>query len=109
MTTSKAHELLAARDPFTGRGAFPHDVTLDGGPDAWPACATAACRLAGGLEDAQTDADLDELLEHYEALTSMGVKTDGELEGETLLVLNELMEWGEQAEREMAAAALPAG
>lgn len=101
MTTLEAHAAFAARDAWTGRDAFPHDVTLDGGTDAWPAAATAACVLAGGLDGAQTDSDLDELLQHFDSLVSMGIKTDDDLEAETLVVLNELMEWGEKAEREL--------
>jgi hypothetical protein len=104
MTTLQAHEHFARRDPWTGRSAFPVDATLDGGPDAWPAAATAACVLAGGLESAQDDSDLDELLEHFESLVNMGVTDDAKLEAETLLVLDELMRWGDEMERELATA-----
>lgn len=104
MTILEAHAAFAQRDPFTGRDAFPHDVTLEGGMDAWPACATAACVLAGGLEGAEDDDDLDELLGHFESLVNMGVTSDEKLEQETCRVLGELMRWGEQTEKELATA-----
>ncbi len=41
--------------------------------DAWSEAATAAVMLAGYLDDAVTDADLDEALQHFQLLSSAEV------------------------------------
>lgn len=73
--------LLHALERFTRRpvearaDALDCDVKLFGA-DAWPEAATAAVMLAGYLDDALTDADLDEALAHLQTLHSAGVVDD---------------------------------
>jgi hypothetical protein len=56
-------------------------------------------QLAGCLDDAITDADLDEGLEHFQYLLSDGIVTQDQWHAEMLEVIDAVMEWGERQER----------
>jgi|GEM_PF-4454282 len=91
-----AHEMLAKRQD---RSALDCDVSLNcplGPCDAWPAAATAAVALSGCLEDAATDADLDEGLAHFQYLWTDGIVTQEQWDAEMIAVIDAVMEWGEQ-------------
>jgi hypothetical protein len=90
-----AHELFCQR---TSRDALPGDCLLNvngNQVDAWPAAAVAACDLAGCLEDAQTDADLDDGLAHFQTLLSAEIVTGEQWREEIGRVVAALMEWGD--------------
>lgn len=99
MTTLKAHELLGRRDPKTGRAAFAYETTLPDGTDCWPAAATAACVLAGGVEEARDDSDLDELLGRFAVLQEIGSVTNDDLARAAMAVVEELLRWGAAVDR----------
>ena len=77
------------------RSIFPAKVIFETMPslDAWPACCVAMCDLAGCLEDAQSEEDLDEGVKHYEALVGSDVMDTSRLEGEVIAVIEAVMEW----------------
>jgi hypothetical protein len=98
MTVLEAHELFAMR---TDRSIFPHEVRIGGSnADVWPAVATAAVDLAGYLDDAETNEDLDEGIRQFESYCSMGVLHDNQLEPATLDVIRQLLEWGDAQSQE---------
>src|SRR5688500_3673342 len=95
MTTLEAHEFFARRG--SNHDIFPHDVKLRGYPGCaiWPAVRVAAGGLAGHLDRAQVDKDLDAGVEAYERYVSMGCVSDDALEEATVDVIGHLLEWGE--------------
>jgi hypothetical protein len=99
MTTLEAHEYFARRG--SDHDIFPHDVKLRGYPgcDIWPAACVAAVGLAGHLNEALVDKDLDAGIDAYERYVSMGCLNDDALEEATLDVIGQLLEWGESQER----------
>jgi hypothetical protein len=109
MTILRAHERFASRKD---RSIFPHSVSLRGYSqlDVWPAVATAAVSCAGHLEDATTDEDLDAGIRAYESYVEMGSLDDEQLEGATMAVIQELLDWGDKLNpgRLLEAAAYPA-
>lgn len=80
------------------RSALPADIEVNG-LDAWPSGAVAAVELAGHLDDATTDADLDAGLEHFSTLLSMGVMDDDQWKAVAFEILDDLMRWGEETDR----------
>jgi hypothetical protein len=99
MTTLEAHEYFARRG--SDHDIFPYDVKLRGYPgcDIWPAACVAAVGLAGHLNEALVDKDLDAGIDAYERYVSMGFLNDDALEEATLDVIGQLLEWGESQER----------
>jgi hypothetical protein len=55
------------------RSLFPVRLVNERGWDPWPLYVAAACSLSGGLDDARTDADLDDAFRHFETLLNIGV------------------------------------
>jgi predicted protein tyrosine phosphatase len=93
MDSLTAHALLCQR---LDRSALPCHCLI-GGMDAWPAAATAAVALAGYLDDAQSDQDLDDGLEHFQTLCRIGGIIDAESwQRETGNVIAQLMAWGDK-------------
>lgn len=104
MTALEAHAMFSKRKD---RSILPYQVHLAGCPgmDIWPAVATAAVSLAGCLESAETEEDLDEGIGHYETcVENIGCLDDEHLQEATLAVLGELLEWGEREEARRATA-----
>lgn len=71
-------EILTALEMFERRPLESREDVLDvsvsiHGGDAWSEAATAAVMLAGFLDDALTDADLDEGCAHFQSLHSAGI------------------------------------
>lgn len=73
MTVYEAFLRLGARPVESREDVFDIEVTLPDGDDLWPEAAVAAVSLAGWLEDAETDADLDEGLVHFQMCHSAEV------------------------------------
>lgn len=69
MTVYEAFLKLQARPVESRADVFDVEVTLRG-EDYWPEAAVAAVSLAGYLEDAKDDSDLDEALRHFQMLHS---------------------------------------
>jgi hypothetical protein len=93
MDSLTAHALFCQR---TDRSALPADCTIEG-MDAWPAAATAAVAMAGYLDDAQSDQDLDDGLEHFQTLCRIGGIIDADTwRHETGCVIAQLMAWGDR-------------
>lgn len=65
--------------------------------DIWPAFTTALASLSGGLDDATSEQELDELVEHGASLLRLKIVTCEDARDETEEVLIELMQWGEEA------------
>ena len=95
MRRMEAHERFTNR---SDRSALPADFTIDGA-DVWPAAATAAVELAGYLEDATDDADLDAGLEHFESLFSMEIITEETWTQTAFEILRDLMAFGQEIDR----------
>ena len=72
MTVFDAFLRLGARPIESRADVFDVEVSLHG-EDYWPEAATAAVSLAGCLDDAKTDADLDEGLRHFQTLHSIEI------------------------------------
>ena len=70
--------------------------------DCWPAAATAAVMLAGCLEDACTDADLDEALDHFGYLVRDGIVDAPAWKERTAEVIDAVLAWGWERERAAA-------
>lgn len=98
MTKLEAHARLAARED---RSVFDGEVFAhtDAGQtvDIWPAFTTALASLSGGLDDATSGQDLDELVEHGASLLRLQIVTCENVRDETEEVLVELMQWGDEA------------
>jgi hypothetical protein len=102
MDVLTAHELFAQR---TDRSALDCDVELNcplGPSDAWPAGATAAVQLAGCLDNAATDADLDEGLEHFQYLFNDSIVTQEQWDDATYQVIMRVYAWCEQRQKAAA-------
>jgi hypothetical protein len=84
-----AHACLAARND---RSALPWRATIDG-EDCWPALATAAVSIAGYLDDATTNAELDEGLAHFQTLCSAGILEEAAILAATRDVMDAVIEW----------------
>lgn len=69
MTTLEAFLMLRSRPIESRADVFDIEVSLHG-EDYWPEAATAAVSLAGFLDDAKTDGDLDEALRHFQMIHS---------------------------------------
>ena len=90
MDVLEAHEIFARR---TDRSALPFKVELDlpyGKADCWPAAGVAAVELAGRLEDAQNDVDLNEALAHFNYLFEDKIVSEEEWDQETNRVVFEV-------------------
>jgi len=99
MTTLEAHNLFCARQD---RSVWPDPIDADG-IDVWPAAMTAAVVLAGDgwLDQCTSDAGLDEAVKHFNMLIGGDVVTDEQWEQETLRVLGEFMQRGDELCRMM--------
>ena len=69
MTAYQALLRLGSRPVESRADVFDVEVSFRG-EDYWPEAAVAAVSLAGYLEDAKTDADLDEGLAHFQTCHS---------------------------------------
>ncbi len=97
-------DVLTANGLFSTRKTreiLPYDFSADG-IDYWPAYATAAAMLAGCLEDAVSDDDLDEGVNHFLYLFKEGIVTPDAWKEAVGEVIEAVLAWGN--EREMAAA-----
>lgn len=96
MNTIKAHGMFAAR---TDRTIFQHPVKLDVNGetcDCWPAAMVALCDCSNGLDEAETDADLDELIQEGIAYIEAGLLTEDEIDGATWAIVQEVLQWGDE-------------
>jgi hypothetical protein len=93
MDLLEAHGRLAAR---TDRSVFPK-LLVDSrdGRDMWPACLAGLASLSGWLEDARTEADLDEAIEHGLALYRMEVLDDETVSDAVNRVIAAVVLWGD--------------
>ena len=80
--------------PFTCTVQGPH-----GSGDAWPALATAAVIMAGGLSTAENEDDLREACGQFTRLVNNGLVSVGDWETEARGVLATLMAWGEEHDK----------
>ncbi len=73
------------------------EIECDDGPcDIWPAMATAAVMVAGALDVAETDADLDEAIGQYVLLVREGIIDSHEPFAEALTqVIDAVMAWSD--------------
>lgn len=92
-----AHEMLAARPDF-GRSLLPEgiDIEVVDGLEPIVPLATAEVSLSGMLDDAETDADLDEAAEHFRSLLGAGVFTLEQWTDEAHEVIQRVIEWGDE-------------
>lgn len=100
MEMLRAVEMLSARAPHQ-REAFDVDARLYGA-DCWAEVATAAAMLSGMLDDATTDAELDEALAYFQTLHSCGVLSTEQLRETTNEVIAVLLAECEEQERATA-------
>lgn len=95
MTILEALERLAAR---SNRETF--DVTIFlRGCDVWPEAMVAAVSLAGFLDDAQTDEDLNDGIKHFHSLWSSEIVSPDEWTNETVAVMREVVDAAQRVSR----------
>lgn len=85
--------ILEALERFGTRGdreVFDVEIWLHG-IDAWPEAMVAAVNLAGFLDDAKTDDDLTEGVEHFKSLWSSEIVSDEQWTRETEAVMREVI------------------
>ena len=63
--------------------------------------------LATTLTTLETETDVQEALQHFQSLRSIGLVEDADWERETLAVVSELARWGWEASGEAVIAAAP--
>ena len=83
MTILEALERFGTRDD---REPFDAEIRLHG-VDAWPEAMVAAVNLAGYLDDAHTDDDLTEGVQHFKALWSAEIVSRQQWTRETEAVM----------------------
>lgn len=106
MNILDCHAMLAAKSAEDRQALLPGEYYLDppgGRADCWPAAATAAVILATTLATLETERDLQEALQHFHSLLSIGVVEQVDLERETLHVVSDLMAWGWRESGDLAA------
>lgn len=95
MTRFNAHALFCVR-PDGGRSLL-HPRCDE---DTAPTFCVALASLSGMLDDAETQADLDEAVAHAMTLLSIGTVSEMDLDHEVRDVFDEIATWGEQVESE---------
>jgi hypothetical protein len=99
MNLLDAHGLLAVRHD---RSVLPCEVMLEAGDgeriDAWPAYATALACQSGWLDDADTEAELDDAIQQGRRLLESGIIDAADLDETVGRVIAEVMAWGEALE-----------
>ena len=93
MTPFDAHTMFALR-PDQGHGLLHPDCDRE----IAPVLAAALAGLSGGLDDCQTNDELDDLVRHGLSLLSMEIVGQQELHDEIVAVLQAVEEWGLAAE-----------
>ena len=96
MNRLQAHEAFCNRQD---RSILDADATV-GDCDCWPSVATAAVELAGRLEDAKTDADLDAGVLHFFTLLSIDVVDESRWRDVAFEILADLEAWGMEVDRQ---------
>lgn len=82
------------------REVFDLEIGLRG-VDAWPEAMVAAVNLAGYLDDAQTDDDLNESVEHFKSLWSAETFSHEQRTPETEGVMRAVVGVGKSGSREL--------
>jgi hypothetical protein len=84
----------------TAQIAVPRPAGADSGEpvlvDAWPELATALASLSGWLDDAKTDAELDEAIGHGRSLLDAGILDEAAVQAECQRLVCVLMAAGER-------------
>ena len=101
MDTLTAHGKLALVPPADRDCLLPGDFSQKG-CDYWPAFATALARLSGGLDDATSDAELADAVRHGLSLINAEVIPPDNLAHEANAVVEEIRQWGERIDSELA-------
>jgi len=103
MTPREAIRRLAARDD---RSVYSEicEIEYDADDvaytlDIWPELVAAGVGLAGGMEDASDDADLDRAFERFRELTTGGEIEEEEWQHASLLLVQATIRAGEHSER----------
>ena len=97
MDVITTHARIASRPDF-GRSLLPEDIEIDAanGLEPYAVLATAGVRLSGMMEDAETDADLDEAADHCRTLLNAGVVTFEQWTDEADQVMRDFVAWGDE-------------
>ena len=94
MNRLTAHGMFDRRED---RSILDADATV-GNCDCWPAVCVSACELSGQLADAETDSDLDDAIEHFLSLLTIGLVDESQLRDVAWSVLATLEQWGKEVE-----------
>lgn len=97
MDVTTAHGMIACRKDF-GRSLLPEGIDIEAvdGMEPITPLATAEVSLSGMLDDAESDADLDEAAEHFRTLLNAGVFTLEQWSQEAHEVIQQIIEWGDR-------------